>query len=286
LVSRPDAFGNMTPFIFEGPITRTVEDAALAMSALQGYDSRDPFALEGQVDFIGALGASIKGKRIAYTRDYDVFPVDKRVTVVTDKAVDALRAAGAIVEEVKIGIKHSHMELSEAWCRFCAAKQVVVLEGFKRQGIDIQRDHHDDMPPEFWHWDAIGRKMTAVDWLNDQAIRTGVYDALRQVFDKYDLLVAPTLSCLAVDNATDGNTLGPAEVNGEKINRLIGWCMTFLINFNGHPAASCPAGLAENGLPVGLQIAGRRYDDHGVIAASAALERVRPWMDSYRMIRV
>jgi amidase/aspartyl-tRNA(Asn)/glutamyl-tRNA(Gln) amidotransferase subunit A len=113
-----------------------------------------------------------------------------------------------------------------------------------------------------------------------------VYDALRLVFDRYDLLVAPTLSCLAVDNAADGNTLGPAEVNGEKINRLIGWCMTFLINFNGHPAASCPAGLAENGMPVGLQIAGRRYDDYGVIAASAALERVRPWMGTYKQIKI
>jgi amidase/aspartyl-tRNA(Asn)/glutamyl-tRNA(Gln) amidotransferase subunit A len=62
--------------------------------------------------------------------------------------------------------------------------------------------------------------------------------------------------------------------------------MTFLINFNGHPAASCPAGLSDNGLPVGLQIAGRRYDDFGVIAASAALERVRPWMPTYKQIKL
>jgi amidase len=286
LISRPDAFGGMTPFIFEGPITRAVEDAALAMTALQGYDSRDPFALEGSVDFLGALRASIKGKRIAYTRDYGIFPVDKRVTAVTDKAVEALRDAGAIVEEVKIGIKRSHMELSEAWCRFCGVKQVRVLEGFKRQGIDIRRDHHDDMPPEFWHWDEVGLKMSAADWLENQEIRSEIFDALRLVFDKYEFLVSPTLSCLAVENGTDGNTVGPAEVNGEAINRLIGWCMTFLINFSGHPAASCPAGLAENGLPVGLQIAGRRYDDFGVIAASAALERVRPWMGTYKQIKL
>jgi amidase/aspartyl-tRNA(Asn)/glutamyl-tRNA(Gln) amidotransferase subunit A len=285
LVSRPDAFGATVPFIFEGPITRTVEDAALAMSALAGYDSRDPFALDGSVDFMAALKAPIKGKTIAYTRDYGIFPVDPRVTAVTDKAVEAFKEAGAHVEEVEIGIKRSHGELSDMWCRLVAPKQVAVLEGFKRQGIDILKDHHDDMPPEFWHWDEIGRKMSATDFIADQAMRSEAFEALRKVLDRYDFLVSPTLACLPVDNASDGNTVGPAEINGEKINRLIGWCMTYLINFIGYPAASAPAGLADNGLPVGLQIAGRRYADFDVIAASAAFERARPWMETYERCR-
>ena len=94
------------------------------------------------------------------------------------------------------------------------------------------------------------------------------------------------LPILPVENARDGNTLGPAEVNGEPINRLIGWCMTFLMNFTGFPAATVPAGLSENGLPVGMQIAGKRYDDAGVIAACAAFERLRPWMATYEKCRL
>jgi amidase len=238
------------------------------------------------VDFLGALKKSIKGKKIAYTRDYGIFPVDPRITAVTDKAVQAFVEAGAHVEEVKIDIPHSHNELSDMWCRLIAPKQTVVLENFKRQGIDIQRDHHDDMPPEFWHWDDIGRPMKATEFFEDQAMRTDVFEALRKVLDKYDFLVSPTLAALAVDNASDGNTLGPAEINGEKINRLIGWCMTYLINFTGNPAATVPAGLASNGLPVGLQIVGKRYDDVGVIAASAAFEKVRPWMETYSQIKL
>jgi amidase/aspartyl-tRNA(Asn)/glutamyl-tRNA(Gln) amidotransferase subunit A len=231
---------------------------------------------------MAALRGSVAGKRIAYTRGYRIFPVDPRVVAVVDKAVAAFEEAGANVEEVEIGIRRSQRELSDLWCRLIAPKQVAALEGFRREGIDLVRDHHGDFPPEFWHWDEIGRQMTVTQFIEDQAMRTEVFDALRSVLDRYDLLVSPTLACLPVDNAADGNTLGPPEINGEPIDRLIGWCMTYLINFIGYPAASVPAGLAENGLPVGMQIVGRRYADSDVIAASAEFEKRRPWLDTYR----
>jgi amidase/aspartyl-tRNA(Asn)/glutamyl-tRNA(Gln) amidotransferase subunit A len=286
LVTRPNAFGGTTPFIFEGPITRTVEDAALAMTVLAGYDSRDPYSVDGSVDFMAALGGSVAGKKIAYTRDYGIFPVDPRVIATVDKALAAFEEAGAHIEEVKIGLSRSQRELSDVWCRFIAPNQVAAIEGFKREGIDLLRDHRDDLPPELLHWDEIGRRMTATQYLSDQAVRSEVFDALRGVLDRYDLLVSPTLACLAVDNATDGNTLGPAEIEGEKIDRLIGWCITYLINFIGYPAATVPAGLADNGLPVGMQIVGKRYADADVIAASAQFERLRPWIDTYRRCRL
>jgi len=282
LLGGADAFASVAPFIFEGPITRTVEDSALAMSALAGFDPRDPFSVEGAVDFVGATHAPIAGKRIAYTRDYGIFPVDRRVTSVVDKAIAAFEQAGAHVEEVDIGINHSQRELSDVWCRFIAPKQVAALEGFKREGFDLVRNSHDDFPPEFWHWDEIGRSLTVAQFLADQAARSDVFHAFRRVFDRYDLLVSPTLACLPVANAPDGNTLGPSEINGEPIDPLIGWCMTYLINFIGHPAASVPAGLADNGMPVGLQIVGRRYDDAGVFAASAEFERRQPWIQTYK----
>jgi amidase/aspartyl-tRNA(Asn)/glutamyl-tRNA(Gln) amidotransferase subunit A len=285
-VSRPNAFGGTAPFLFEGPISRTVEDSALAMSALAGFDSRDPYSIEGSVDFMAALRASIAGKTIAYTRDYGIFPVEPRVVAVVDKAVRAFEEAGARVEEVKVDIRRSQRELSDVWCRFISVMQVRALEGFKQQGIDLQRDHHDDLPPELWHWDEIGRKMTAAQYLADQAVRSEVFDALRTVLDRYDFLVSPTLACVAVDNAADGNTVGPREINGEAIDPLIGWCMTYLINYTGNPAATVPAGLADNGLPVGMQIVGRRYADADVFAASAVFERVRPWMETYKRCKL
>jgi amidase/aspartyl-tRNA(Asn)/glutamyl-tRNA(Gln) amidotransferase subunit A len=279
-VSRPNAFGGTAPFLFEGPMTRTVEDAALTLAAIAGYDSRDPFSLADPVDFLAATRRSIRGWKIAYSPNLDVFPVDRRVADVVAKAVKAFEEAGAHVEEVKVGLKRSQAELSDLWCRMIAPLNVMTFEAFKRDGLDLLGKHRDDFPPEYLHWVEVGEKLTAADFFRDQEMRTEVYAAIQGVLDRYDLLVTPTLACLPVDNSTDGNTLGPAEIDGEKVDRLIGWCLTYPINFTGHPAASVPAGLADN-LPVGMQIVGRRYAD--VLAASAAFERLRPWHDTYRI---
>jgi amidase/aspartyl-tRNA(Asn)/glutamyl-tRNA(Gln) amidotransferase subunit A len=120
--------------------------------------------------------------------------------------------------------------------------------------------------------------------MRDEEMRTDIYDAIQNVLNDYDLLVTPTLACLSVENADDGNTKGPSQIGGVEVDPLIGWCLTYPVNFSGHPAASIPAGLAR-GLPVGMQIIGRRYADADVLAASAAFERVRPWIDTYKAIR-
>jgi amidase/aspartyl-tRNA(Asn)/glutamyl-tRNA(Gln) amidotransferase subunit A len=115
-------------------------------------------------------------------------------------------------------------------------------------------------------------------------LRTEVYDAFQSVFQDYDLIASPTLACMPVANATNGDTMGPTHVCGEEVDPLIGWCLTYLVNFTGHPAASIPAGLVD-GLPVGLHLIGRRYADAAVLAAAAALERARPWAQHYERCR-
>jgi Asp-tRNA(Asn)/Glu-tRNA(Gln) amidotransferase A subunit family amidase len=125
------------------------------------------------------------------------------------------------------------------------------------------------------------QKISAVDHALDDVLRTGVYDGLQAVFENYDLVVSPTLAIPPVANATDGNTIGPTEINGDSVDPLIGWCMTFPINFTGHPAISVPAGLTVDELPVGLQIIGRRYAYESVLAFASRFEQARPWLQSY-----
>ena len=112
-------------------------------------------------------------------------------------------------------------------------------------------------------------------------IQVVVLGAIQDLFERYDLLLTPTLAVPPFDNADDGNTVGPSEINGEEVDPLLGWCLTYPINYTGHPAASVPAGFTTEGLPIGMQIVGQRFADETVLAASATFERMRPWHDSY-----
>jgi amidase len=282
VVMRPNAFAGETPFVFEGPITRTVEDAALALSVLAGYDPRDPFSIEGTEDFLAATRRSIKGWKIAYSPDLDVFPIAPEVRSAVDAAAAAFAEAGATVERVKLAIKRTQRELSDAWSRLIMPLNIDGLEGMKASGIDLLKDHRADFPPEYLAWIEIGQKLSAMDMFRDQMIRSEIFDAIQSVLGTHELLVTPTLACMPVDNASDGNTKGPERINGEEVDPLIGWCLTYVTNFTGHPSVSVPAGLSGN-LPVGMQLIGRRNADADVLAAAAAFERLRPWKGHYRI---
>lgn len=279
-ISRPNAFGSLNPFLFEGALTRTVDDAALALDALAGYDDRDPFALDDPTTFAGATRRSIRGWRIAYSPDFGGFPVDRRVAAVVQRAVRAFEEAGATVEEVDLRFDYDQRELSDLWCRLIAPLNIEGLEGLRAAGRDVLGEHRDDLPPEYLHWIDAGRGLSALDVLSDQRMRTSVYDRVQEVLRSAELLVTPTLAALPVPNAEDGNTVGPSSVEGVDVDPLIGWCLTYPVNFTGHPAASVPAGDVD-GLPVGMQLIGRRYADADVLAASAVFERLRPWHGAY-----
>jgi amidase len=219
--------------------------------------------------------------KIAYSPNFDVFPIQSEVAKAVAQAVRAFEAAGAHVEEVKLGITRDVQELGDLWCRLIMPLSMMGFEDFKAGGLDLLRDHRDDFPPQFVAWLERAYGFSLIEVMRDQEAQTEVYDAVQGVLAQYDLLVTPTLACLPVDNAADGNTAGPAQINGVAVNELIGWCLTYPLNYTGNPAASIPAGLSDDGLPIGMQIVGRRYADADVLAASAAFEQLRPWHHTY-----
>lgn len=282
-VARPNAFGGTSPFLHTGPLTRTVEDAALVASVLAGHDPRDPFSVDQPVDLLAATRRSVRGWRIGFSPNFGVFPVEGEVRALVAEAARAFAEAGAVVEEVKLGIERPQGELSDLWCRLIMPTNLRALAALKRAGYDILSKHADDLPPDYRRWVEVGQRQRAEEHQADQEIRSEVFDAVQAVFARYDLLVGPTLCCAAVPNQDDGDTKGPSAIEGEAVDPLIGWCPTYLFNFTGHPAISVPCGLAQGGLPVGLQIVGRRWADADVLAAAATFERLRPWADSYRI---
>jgi len=281
-ILRPNAFSGVSPFIYEGPITRTVEDAALAMGVLAGPHPGDPFCALDKPDFNAALDRGIEGWKVAYSPDLGVYPVQPEVAAVIEEAVMAFEEAGAHVVEVDIDIDLDQRELADLWCRLILPLSLDAFTNLAQGGLDILGEHRSDLPPEFLRWADHVATMSAMEYFDDNSRRTLVYDALQTVLADHEILVSPTLACMPVENLTTGETRGPTMIEGVEVDPLIGWCMTYFTNFTGHPAASLPAGLS-GGLPVGMQVIGRRAADVDVLTASAAFERARPWVDSYRI---
>lgn len=281
-VSRPDGFFSHTPFIHAGPMARTVADTALMLESMAGEHPRDPFSLPGDGSgYLAAVDQSIAGKRIAYSPDFGVFPVDNQVRAIVADALPAFEAAGASVEEIPLRLPRSHQELAALWIRQMGVLYAEVAASFKAGGLDLLGDHRHHLCREFIQLLEGGADVGAVDYKLDDVIRTEVFDAIQDVFDTYDFLVTPTLAVPFVDNAGDGTTIGPTTIDGEDVEPCIGWCLTHPVNYTGHPAASIPGGFCAEGVPVGMQIIGRRFADASVLAASAAFEREHPWFSSY-----
>ena len=116
------------------------------------------------------------------------------------------------------------------------------------------------------------------DVIKVQFNREKLNEQVSQVFEKYDLMLTPTLATAAFE-AGDMGPLGPAKVNGQDASPSSWVCFTYPFNFTGQPAASVPCGFNSEGLPVGLQIVGRRFDEALVLRAAAAFEKAHPWRD-------
>jgi amidase/aspartyl-tRNA(Asn)/glutamyl-tRNA(Gln) amidotransferase subunit A len=280
-VTRPDAFLWGHPLVHIGPLARTVADAALMAEVMAGPHPRDPLSLPPDDSGWRAADRPPGAVRIAYCRTLGGFPVDGCVASVIDEAVAAMSAHGLSVDEAELDFKVHHSRLAALWVRTIAVHYGAIAVHLKAEGLDLLGDHAEELTPEFRAMLESAGRVGAVEHCLDDLLRTQVFDALEDVFERYDVIVSPTLAVPPVRNRTDGNTIGPTEINGEAVDPLIGWCMTYPINFTGHPAVSVPAGLTGEGLPVGLQIIGRRHADDIVLAMASTLERIRPWFAGY-----
>ncbi|GCB52848.1 amidase [Streptomyces sp. NL15-2K] len=274
------------PYFFEGPITRTVGDAAFTMDVLHGFDAADPAALTDRVDFLSAHDRArdegLRGVRVGVTADYGIFPVDSEVRAAFERAILVFERLGADIVEVDPRIPFTQRTLSDVWSRLTAIGTYAAIEALAKQGVDVRSECPEELPKPMMRWVDTVASMPIAQLLNDQTVRSEVFNAFERTFADIDLLVAPTLACMPVENARDGFTQGPTEIDGQAVDPLIGWCMSYLTNFTGHPSASVPGGHVR-GLPVGIQITGRRHHELDVIAASAAFEQESPWQHSYQL---
>lgn len=277
-ICRPDGWTATHPYCFNGAITRTVEDSALMLNYMARYNPRDPLSLDhGKRDFTELMKKPIRNWKIAFTTDFDVFTVDPEVASIVKESARKLEAAGASIEPVHFSFQHTQNEFAELWCRSISIDTAIDMELWKKEGLDLVKDHREELPEEFIYWNELALRSTVMDYRYFNELRTEMLDAMQDIFDTYDIILSPVTICPPVRNATDGNTRGPLEMNGRKIEPLIGFCETFFSNFTGNPAASVPAGLTKEGLPVGMQIIGKKFRDEDVLAVAKTFEDIAPW---------
>jgi aspartyl-tRNA(Asn)/glutamyl-tRNA(Gln) amidotransferase subunit A len=246
-----------------GPMTRTVADAALMLSVMSGPDDWDRTSLEAAPDdYVRKLGAGIKGLKVAFSPDLGGFPVDAEVADLVKQAVGTFEDLGCVVEEVKPGFADSHDLIRCLWSAHEAGNYAQYLAQWR-----------DRMDPGLVACIEDGLQYSMVDYVEARGQKLAYWDTVRPLFEKFDLLLTPTLSVAAFPVGR----LNP-EHWPQHVWDWIRWAsFSYPFNFTGQPAASVPAGFTPTGLPVGLQIVGRRFADLTVLQASAAFEAARPW---------
>lgn len=215
--------------------------------------------------------------KIALTMDFDIFTVDKEVASIVEKAAHKLELAGVKIDYVHFDFKHSQNDFANLWCKSICVNTAIDMELWKKDGFDIIKNHKDELPEEFIYWNKEALKSSILDYRYFNELRTEILDAQEKVFEDYDKILSPVTICPPVKNTNDGDTKGPSSLNGMTINTLIGFCETYFENFTGNPAASIPAGLTSKGLPVGMQIIGKKFRDEDVFAIAHSYEQINPW---------
>src|SRR5437867_1218152 len=246
------------------PLARTVRDVGLMMNVIARYDRRDPFALpDDRVDYLLACepAPTDRSFRIAWSPDLGFAPVEPEIRDIAASAARALAGAGWKVDEASPDLG------DPVWI-------LQTLYGGAQAGAHAARppEQRALMDPELVAYAEAAAQLTVVDHLKAVVARQAMVDTLRRFFESYDLLVTPTL-CVP---AFPLGIVGPRQVRGRDVTHL-GWTLCYPFNYSGQPAISVPAGWTADGLPVGLQIVGRRLEDALVLRAAATFEKLRPW---------
>ena len=247
-----------------GPMTRTVADAALMLRVCAGPDERDQYSLPAErVEYGKALRGPVKGLRVAWSDDLGFAEaVHPEVRTVCARAARAFRELGCRLEAVDARWPSPKDCWEQIFCGGIATRLAPFLP------------RRDEIEPGLVRIIEGTLANPPTRYVQAWFDRLAWAEHPRRLFATYDLLVTPTIACPPFEVGLDN----PAEIAGTPITPY-GWIpFTFPFNITGNPAVSVPAGFTRDGLPIGLQIVGRRFDDAGVLRAAAAFERCRPWI--------
>ena len=250
----------MVPLSVEGPMARTVQDVALLLSVMAGFDARSPIAIdEPGSKFRAPLERDLRGVRIAWSSDLGGLPVDQRVTAALEAQRHVFADLGCIVEEATPDFQDAD-EIFKTWRAWSfAGSYAGLLESHRAQIKDTV----------IWNIEE-GLKLSGQQLAAAEQKRTELYHRVRLFMQDHEFLVCPVNQVPPFDV----KTRYIEQIEDTKMNTYIDWMKScYFITVTGLPAISVPCGFTPEGLPVGVQIVGRHHDELGVLQLAHAFEQ-------------
>jgi amidase len=248
------------PWSVSGPLARSVDDAALLLSVMAGPDLRSPISLpEPGATFRQSLSGDAKGMRFAFSEGFGQFPVDTAVT-------DVLRAALPVFETIGGRVAEDAPDLRDAAEIFSTFRAWLFATRFRDDYA-----HHADKMKQTVRWNIEqGLQLTLDDVTAASVKHSALVGRVAEFFDSYDFLLCPAAQVppFPLDDEW------VSSINGIELPTYLDWMgVCWAITVTGCPAISVPAGFTPDGLPIGMQIVGRRGHDFDVLRIARAFEQ-------------
>jgi amidase len=256
-----------------GPMGRDVRDTAMLLSTIAGYHSAAPTSLkQDSTQFAQTLKSNVTGTRIGWLGDFDGYlPMEEGVMDVCEKGLKAFSDIGCEVDKAKLGYP-----MEQLWATWLTFRHWLVLGKVGPLYRDPKK--RPLLKPEAI-WEAQGGlNLRADDVYQASVARSQWYKALLGAFEHYDFLVLPTAQVFPFD----ANTHWPKEIAGKTMDTYHRWMEVVVPGtLSGCPVINVPAGFGKGGLPMGLQIIGRRHADLAVLKIAYAYEQASRWNSTH-----
>lgn len=244
----------------DGPMGRTVQDVALMLQAIAGYDPRAPISLDAPASlFADDLGQDFTDVKIAYSPDLGELPVDPQVTETIEKQLPVFDDLGCQLEGGAPDFRDAYdiFQMLRAW-----SYELSFAERFAEFG--------EEQFKETIRWNvAQGRGLSGAEISRIEVKRTELFHRVREFLDTYEFLLLPTAQTPPFLLEWEY----PTQINGVAMETYIDWMMSCaFITVTELPAISVPCGFTDDGLPVGLQIVGRPRSDFAVLQLAYAFQ--------------
>jgi aspartyl-tRNA(Asn)/glutamyl-tRNA(Gln) amidotransferase subunit A len=264
LVSRAGIYPLSESFDHGGPLTRTVRDAALMLQTIAGEDEADSTTWRVPVgDYTVSLGKSIRGKRIGIPKQYFFEDLHPETETRVRTAINALADLGAEICQISLPFA---AEVFERWVTISAP-----------EAYTVHKQHVLETPgalaPEVEARVLLGRDISAHDYVKARNFQDHIKRETAALMEDIDVIVTPTTPLPAPHIDT-----GCLEINGQTVDGAkVLARFTRFADFTGQPAISLPCGFSEKGMPIGLQMMGRWFDEENLLSVAQAYESVTPW---------